>query len=109
MAENDTLKLISLAQELEQFICNVVPNSHTVSKYGGTLFTLRPEEKEGQYCGVFIYDQHVQVSFSKGAELADPIKLLSGNGKLRRHVNFKSSNDINFNELEKLLIQSSNL
>jgi len=107
--EEDTLNLLSLAEELEELIRSTIPKSHTVSKYGGTLFTLKPEEKEAQFCGVFIYKQHVQISISKGALLSDPMKLQSGSGKLRRHINFKSFNDVHTKALKNLLIQSSKL
>jgi len=109
MMNTDALGLVVLAEELEAFIQNTVPGCHTVSKYGGTLFTLKPAEKEGQFCGVFIYKQHVQISFSKGAKISDPDKILSGSGKLRRHINFKSIEDVAEKDLEKLLIDSSKL
>ena len=109
MISNDALSLIGLAEELEAFIQSAVPMCQTVKKYGGTLFTLKPEEKEGQFCGVFIYKKHVQISFSKGAEISDPNNLLSGTGKLRRHINFNSIEDIEENDLKTLLIQASKL
>jgi len=51
---DDSVNLIALADELEELIQATIPKSTRVSKYGGTLFTLKPEEKEGQFCGVFI-------------------------------------------------------
>lgn len=106
---SDGLNLVALANELEALISTVVPAAKTVSKYGGTLFTLKPEEKEGQFCGVFVYKEHVQLSFSRGSELADPQKLLSGSGKHRRHINFVKPDQIMFSALEKLLTQASEL
>lgn len=106
---NDVLVFVSLAEELEAYIQQVIPKSKVITKYGGTLFTLKSEEKEGQFCGVFIYKEHVQISFSKGALLTDPKKILSGSGKLRRHVNFNSIDDVSDKDLKELLIQSSKL
>ena len=103
------ISLMSLAEELEAFIQHVVPKSTPVRKYGGRLFTLRPEEKEGQFCGVFIYQKHVQISFSRGAELTDSRNILSGSGKLRRHINFKSMDDVSEENLRNLLLQASKL
>ena len=107
--QNDAFDPVSLTAELESFIQSTVPDSQTVSKYGGTLFTLKPEEKEGQFCGVFSYQNHVQISFSKGAHLTDPGKILSGSGKLRRHVNFTSMDDVDEDALEELLVQATKL
>ena len=107
LVNTDVLDLVALADQLELFIQEVIPDAKSVTKYGGTLFTLRPEEKEGQFCGVFIYRQHVQMSFSHGAALEDKMKLLKGSGKRRRHINYSSAEEVDFNALEKLLIQSS--
>jgi len=103
------MNMSALADELEALISATVPKSQAVQKYGGTLFTLKPDEKEGQFCGVFIYKAHVQISFSKGAQLDDPKSLLSGNGKLRRHVNLSDVSDIDMTGLKKLLKQASKL
>jgi len=103
------LDMISLADELEQFVRESVPGSDTVEKYGGTLFTLAPDEKEGQFCGIFIHKKHVHISFSQGAQLKDPKGLLLGSGKIRRHLNISSSEEVDFTELEKLLKQAAKL
>ncbi len=101
--------MLALADEIEGFIQEVVPEAETVQKYGGTLFTLLPEEKEGQFCGVFIHKKHVQISFSKGASLKDPDALLLGSGKLRRHVNITSSAELERGKLKKLLLQAAGM
>jgi len=107
--KESVISLMSLAEELEKFVQDSVPKSTRVSKYGGTLFTVKPEEKEGQFCGVFIFKNHVQVSFSKGAQLADAKNILSGSGKLRRHINIKTMDDVSSKDLKKLLVQASKL
>lgn len=107
--KNNTLTLIALADELEDFIQRSIPISKKVSKYGGVLFTVKPDEKEGQFCGVFIYTQHVQVTFSQGVQLKDPKESLSGSGKFRRHINFTSIDEVDFKDLKNFLIQSSKL
>ena len=107
--DNNLIEMTSLADALENFIQETIPESATVQKYGGTLYTLRPEEKEDQFCGVFMHKKHVQISFSKGGDLKDPKKLLSGTGKLRRHVNFRSAAEVDFKDLEKLLKQAAKL
>ena len=106
---DETLELLALKNELETFIKACVPESSSLSKYGGTLFTVKPNEKEGQFCGVFLYSQHVQISFSKGSKLNDSQKFLKGSGKNRRHINFKKIDEVNFNYLKELLCQSSKL
>lgn len=107
--DDNTLDMAALADELEAFILESVPECETVQKYGGSLFTLKPDEKEGQFCGLFIHKQHVQISFSRGAELKDPNGLLLGSGKRRRHINYSVLEQVNFTELRKLLKRASQL
>lgn len=100
MNEQDKALLIN---ELSQLIFSAVPKADTVEKYGGVLFTLNPEKKEGQFCGLFSYENHVQIVFSQGATLEDPERMLEGKGKLRRHVNFTNIDDIDKAYLTVLL------
>ena len=96
-----------LAGMLHDLILRVVPEAETVSKYGGTLYTLHPDENESQFCGVFSYKEHVQLSFSTGASLKDPTHLLSGSGKYRRHINFRCPEEIEEKPASELLQQAA--
>jgi hypothetical protein len=91
MTETEKKNLVEL---LDSLVMAAVPKSTKVPKYGGTLYTLKPDEKEGQFCGVFPYKAHVQLSFAKGVELEDPDGLLEGGGKIRRHLTYKSLDDV---------------
>lgn len=92
-----------LIAKLDNMILGAVPGAHAVSKYGGTLYTLKPDEKEAQFCGVFPYNSHVQLAFSQGTMLADPKKLLAGKGKMRKHINLEKIQDIDTTALVHLL------
>ena len=99
----------AIIERLDRIIRQTVPRVETVAKYGGTLYTLRPDEKEGQFCGVFPYKTHVQLAFSNGAALADPKQLLSGTGKLRRHINLSTLLEIDPESLAELLENAARL
>jgi hypothetical protein len=88
---------------LDQMIRSVAPEVSTVSKYGGTLYTLYPDENERQFCGIFAYSSHVQLSFARCAELDDPFDILAGNGKLRRHINFARPDDLDSRTITTLV------
>ncbi len=103
---NDTKKKV-ISKMLDDLIRTAAPKSQTVEKYGGVLYTLKPDEKEGQFCGIFSYKTHVQLSFAKGTELKDPKNLLLGSGKFRRHINFQSPDDIEASAVLGLLKQSA--
>jgi len=97
----------ALVKVLHDLIMDAAPRSETRPKYGGVLYTLRPEEKEGQFCGVFVYKAHVQLSFAHGAALDDPTGVLSGSGKFRRHVSFTTTEDVKPQVLSRLLEQAA--
>lgn len=59
-------------------------------KYGGLIFI-----KQGDLLGgIFSYQNHLSLEFSKGAELDDPHGVLEGKGKFRRHLKFETFDDI---------------
>ena len=93
----------AITERLDRIIRQVVPEVSTVPKYGGTLYTLRPDLKEGQFCGIFPYKAHVQLAFSLGTSLHDPQGVLKGTGKLRRHVNFTDPHAIDAGAIAALI------
>lgn len=103
-------ELSTLFEDLVTLVSKTVPRAESYEKYGGIVFTIKPDEKEGQFCGVFPYASHVQLSFSKGAQLEAFTELrLGGSGKFRRHINFKSAETINSKALKILILQSVDL
>lgn len=98
-----------IGKMLEETILEAVPKAVAREKYGGLLYTLKPEEKEGQFCGVFAYKNHVQLAIGFGPELDDPEKVLKGTGKTRRHVNFSSADEVHADVLVPLLQQAAKL
>ena len=94
---------------LDEIIKKAAPRAVTVEKYGGVLYTLKPDEKEGQFCGVFCQNNNVQLAISFGPELDDPKNVLQGTGKTRRHINFAAADDITAKVLVPLLKQAAKL
>ncbi len=105
---NETEKKI-IAQMLDELVLRAAPDSRTVPKYGGMLYTLKPDDKEGQFCGIFVYKNHVNLSFANGTSLEDPAGVLLGTGKFRRHINFGSADEVDAKVLVALLKQSAKL
>ena len=105
---NDTEKRV-VSQMLDELILEAAPKAQTVPKYGDVLYTLNPDEKEGQFCGIFVYKNHVNLSFGSGTSLVDPAGVLQGTGKFRRHIDFNSPEEVNSKVLLALLKQSAKL
>ena len=49
------------------------------------------------------FTAHVNVGFFRGAEIADPDRLLEGTGKFMRHVKLRPETDVNAPALMKLI------
>ena len=101
------MSIEAIVERLERIVRDVVPEATAVAKYGGTLYTLRPDEKEGQFCGVFPYAKHAQLSFSRGNLLDDPGGMLDGGGKYRRHLNVADVADIPEGDVRRFVEQAS--
>ena len=69
--------------------------------YGGILFSLTEE-----FSGVFVYQNHISIEFSKGFKFNDPTNLLEGKGKYRRHLKIRSLDDIETKKVDFFVKQS---
>ena len=96
-----------LARSLHKLILEAVPRATFLAKYGGVLYTVKPKEKEGQFCGVFIHGDHVTLEFSQGARLKDPAGILQGRGHSRRHTRFYSAEEVPEETVSRLLKQAA--
>src|SRR4029078_6251451 len=52
---------------------------------------------------VNVFTSHVNVGFSHGAALPDPVRLLQGNGKFMRHVKLRPGTPTNTAALSRLI------
>ncbi len=59
-------------------------------KYGGLVFSL----SNTLIGGIYVYEKHLSIEFSHGAELSDPDHTLEGKGKKRRHIKIYLMGDI---------------
>ncbi len=58
---------------------------------------------DAAFAYVNAFTAHVNVGFFRGAELADPARLLEGTGKYMRHVKLRHESDIDATALFKLV------
>jgi hypothetical protein len=86
LADEDRFTLV---QSLRKLVLSVHPSITEEVKYGGLLFTAA-----SPFCGVFSYTRHVSLEFSRGADLADPHKVLEGDGAKRRHIKITTRGDV---------------
>lgn len=78
-----------LMLSLRRLILSVDPSITHGVKYGGLLFAAG-----SPFCGLFSYERHVSLEFSRGADLADPHAVLEGDGKKRRHIKLHHRDEV---------------
>jgi hypothetical protein len=59
-------------------------------KYGGLVFF----KEDVLIGGIFPYKKHVSIEFSNGSDFSDPLSVLEGAGKKRRHLKIYAPEDI---------------
>ena len=68
--------------------------------YGGLVFERQLGTPKTCVCGIYAYSEHIGIEFTHGAALADPMGVLEGSGKLRRHIKLRSRGDILAKDVE---------
>jgi hypothetical protein len=58
---------------------------------------------DAAFAYVNAFKAHVNVGFFRGAEIADPERLLEGTGKFMRHVKLRAENEVDATALMKLI------
>lgn len=82
--------LAAIVAALRQMIRGTSPSLEEGVKYGGIVYT-RDDTLLG---GIFMSKKHVSLEFSFGASLVDKHRMLEGKGKYRRHLKFRTIEDI---------------
>jgi hypothetical protein len=105
----DDLQMVSaerhaLVQALRQAALASEPDVTEEVKYGGLLFSAAQP-----FCGVFAYSAHVSLEFGQGTAMSDPAGVLEGAGKGRRHIKFRTLDDLQRCDLGAYLTQAKRL
>ncbi|MDC8757210.1 DUF1801 domain-containing protein [Janthinobacterium fluminis] len=81
--------LYDVVQAVRATVREVAADATEGVMYGGIMFAA-----DKHFCGVFAYKEHVSLEFGKGCDLDDPLRLLEGSGKLRRHLKLRSAAEL---------------
>lgn len=84
----DTTKY-QILQRLRDIVFDNTPSVKERIMYGGIMLALNTD-----FGGIFVYDKHISFEFSNGFKFTDTNNVLEGTGKYRRHLKFKSLEDI---------------
>ena len=61
---------------------------------------------DAAFAYVNVFTSHVNVGFFQGSALADPARLLQGNGKFMRHVKLKPGTPVDATGLRRLIVMA---
>jgi len=88
-------EIIELFNDLRQYILELYPDSNELLYHTHALtavFSISDKLSDA-FCMLPIYTNHLNLGFNKGTLLKDPNKLLTGTGKLIRHIAVKNLKD----------------
>ncbi len=98
-------ELIELYLDLRTFILTIYPDSNEILYHTHALTSVysTSEKLADAFCMIPIYTNHLNLGFNQGTLIADPHHLLTGTGKLIRHIPVDSSADYRNSKVEKLI------
>lgn len=105
LLERKEPELIDLFQDLRAFILELYPDSNELLYHTHALTSVFSisEKLSDAFCMIPIYTNHLNLGFNKGTLLEDPHGLLTGTGKLIRHIPIKNKTDYRNDKVSNLV------
>ncbi len=97
--------IIELFSELRQYILELYPESNELLYHTHALtavFSIS-EKLSDAFCHIPVYAEHIHLGFNQGTLLKDPNKLLTGTGKMIRHIEIAQLSDYRNPRVESLI------
>ena len=97
--------VIDLFTDLRAFVIELHPESNELLYHTHALTAVfsTSEKLTNAFCMLPIYTNHLYLGFNKGSLLKDPHQLLTGTGKLIRHIDVKKPADYRNPEVKALI------
>ncbi len=104
-------EVMSLFTDARQFILDMYPESNELLYHTHALTSVFSisEKLSDAFCMLPIYTNHMNFGFNKGALLPNPQKLLTGTGKLIRHIDVQCAADYRISDVENLVKEAIRL
>ncbi len=98
-------ELIELFGDVRQYILEIYPQSNELLYHTHALTSVFSisDKLSDAFCMLPIYTNHLNLGFHKGTLLKDPHGLLTGTGKLIRHIAVKKPSDYRNRKVKKLI------
>ena len=95
-----------LTQWLITTVARHAPKAGHRPMYGGIVFERELGTPKTCVCGIYAYNEHMSVEFTHGAAFSDPLGVLEGAGKHRRHIKLRSMGDILAKDVEGYIVRA---
>jgi hypothetical protein len=97
--------LIELFSDLRTYILQAHPGSNELLYHTHALTAVFSvsEKLSDAFCMIPIYTKHLNLGFNKGTLLSDPHQLLTGTGKLIRHIDVVKPSDYRNPKVKSLI------
>lgn len=102
-------EIIELFTDLRQYILAQHPQCNELLYHTHALtavFSISDKLSDA-FCMIPIYKNHLNLGFNKGTLLKDPKELLTGTGKLIRHIDVKSVDDYRNPDVQALIKEAA--
>src|ERR1700744_6805191 len=103
-------KVKAAALWLREFVWDLYPETNELiyDNYNTVAFGWSPNDKAGDvFCSIAVASDHVNFGFNRGVDIADPDKILLGNGAQYRYIQVREKDNFP-EEYIKHLLESSN-
>src|SRR5665213_2893183 len=91
---------------LREFVWDLYPETNELiyDNYNAVAFGWSPTDKAGDvFCSIAVYSKHINFGFNRGVDIADPDKLLLGNGNQYRYIQVRKKEDFPEDYMKQLL------
>jgi hypothetical protein len=97
--------LIELFCDLREYILELHPDANELLYHTHALTAVFSvsDKLSDAFCMLPIYTNHLNLGFNKGTLLKDPNNLLTGTGKLIRHIDVKKPSDYRNSQVKNLI------
>jgi len=94
------------AWRLRQFVWTLYPDCNELiyDNYNALAIGFALSDTAGDaFCSIAVYSKYINFGFNRGTEIADPEKLLKGNGSLYRYFKVENFDDFPADYIKQLL------
>jgi hypothetical protein len=91
---------------LREFVWDLYPETNELiyDNYNAVAFGWSPTDKAGDvFCSIAVCSDHVNFGFNRGVDIADPSKILLGNGNQYRYIRVRDKDDFPEECIKQLL------